>query len=132
MTALEIAAEKLDGIRIAVQNGRMKKGADLFDLPSLDRSDVIMAYIAENPESFDDCAEDIESALLSDIAGYMAKREFEQAARIMALAMANTPAGGDILAAMQEKAERFIHDREVENRYEENRLQGAAVYYIRP
>ena len=131
MTALETAVDKLENVRIAIQNGKMPKHAGLFDLPSLDRSDVIMAYIAENPEAFDDCAEDIESALLSDIAGYMAKREFEQAARIMALAMANTPAGGDILQSMQERAEAFIHDREVENRYEETRLEGAVVYYMK-
>lgn len=131
MTALETAVDKLENVRIAVQNGNLPKHAGLFDLPSLDRADVIMAYIAENPEAFDDCLEDIESALLSDIAGCMAKREFEQAARIMALAMANTPAGGDILQAMQERAEQFIRDREASNRLEENRLEGAVVYYMK-
>ena len=68
MNALETAVDKLENVRIAIQSGKMPKHAGLFDLPSLDRADVIMAYISENPESFDDCLEDIESALLSDIA----------------------------------------------------------------
>lgn len=125
MNALETAIDKLR----AMQVGQFK-GKSFFDLPSIERADIIMAYMAENPEQVNDLLDDVSEELIADIFGYLASRNWSDAARIMALAMANTPAGGDILAAMEKLAERALHDREVENRYESTRLQGAVVYYM--
>lgn len=128
MSALETAVGKLDDIRNAIASGKMKKGSDLWDLPTLDRGDVVIAYLAENPERFDDCCEDIETTLLGDIMQKLAERDYTEAGRILALCIPNTPAGGDILAHVQSKAEDFIAQREAENRYEAERLSGAVVY----
>ncbi len=126
MNALDIAVEKLRSMQVG-----QFKGKSFFDLPSIERADIIMAYMAENPEQVNDLMDDISEDLLTDIFGYLAARNWAEASRIMALSMANTPAGGDILAAMEKRAEHALQDRDASNRLEETRLDGAVVYNIR-
>lgn len=130
MSALDTAIDKMDGVRLAVQNGQMPRGSDLYSLQCEDRADVVVAYLQENPEQLDDCLDDFSNDAIAYMLERLAARDYKEAGRIMALTIANTPAGGDILGRQQKAAERAIYEREQDNAAEQSRLNGAVVRLV--